>query len=135
MEQPQIDLATVLLLDLLQKGHALSAAQRQQLRQRGLIEGRGMRTTISAGVAAATGREAEYVHASGLDSEHFQALVRKMLALGPQPRAAINRLLLDKLPAAIAGDERRRAYVKSLLQDMVRQGEIQNVGGQTKAAR
>jgi ATP-dependent DNA helicase RecG len=135
MEQPQIDLATVLLLDLLQKGHTLSAAQRQQLRQRGLIEGRGARTTISAGVAAATGREAEYVHASGLDNEHFQALVRKMLALGPQPRAAINRLLLDKLPATIVGDERRRAYVKTLLQDMVRRGEIQNVGGQTKAAR
>lgn len=135
MEQPQIDLAAVLLLDLLQKGHTLSAAQRQQLRQRGLIEGRGMRTTISAGVAAATGREAEYVHASGLDSQHFQALVRKMLALGPQPRAAINRLLLDKLPATIVGDGRRRAYVKSLLQDLVRQGEIQNVGGQTKAAR
>ena len=58
-----------------------------------------------------------------------------MLALGPQPRAAINRLLLDKLPATIVGDERRRAYVKTLLQDMVRRGEIQNVGGQTKAAR
>jgi hypothetical protein len=43
--------------------------------------------------------------------------------------------LLDKLPATIVGDERRRAYVKTLLQDMVRRGEIQNVGGQTKAAR
>lgn len=135
MEQPDLDLATVLLLDLLQKGHALSVEQRRSLRQRGLAEGRGDRTTISAGVAAATGREAEYVDASGLDSAHFRALVARLLALGPQPRAKINRLLLDKLPALIVGDARRRAYVKALLQDMVRRGEIENVGGATKAAR
>jgi ATP-dependent DNA helicase RecG len=135
MEQPDIDLATVLLLDLLQKGHELSAEQRRQLRQHGLAEGRGARTTISAGVAAATGREAEYVDAMGLDNQHFRALVLKLLALGPQPRAKINLLLLDKLPANIVGDARRRVFVKALLQDMVRRGEIENVGGATKAAR
>lgn len=135
MAQPDLDLATVLLLDLLQKGHVLSVEQRRSLRQRGLAEGRGDRTTISAGVAAATGREAEYVDASGLDSAHFRALVGRLLALGPQPRAKINRLLLDKLPALIVGDARRRAYVKALLQDMVRRSEIENVGGATKAAR
>ena len=135
MEQPDLDLATVLLLDLLQKGQVLTAEQRRQLRQRGLAEGRGGRTTISAGVAAATGREAEYVDASGLDSAHFRALVARLLALGPQPRAKINRLLLDKLPAVIVGAARRQAYIKALLQDMVRRGEIENVGGATKAAR
>jgi ATP-dependent DNA helicase RecG len=135
MAQPDLDLATVLLLDMLQKGHLLTPQQRRQLRLRGLVEGRGARTTISAGVAAATGREAEYVDASGLDGEHFRALVLKLLALGPQPRDKINRLLLDKLPAAIAGDARRRAYVKVLLQEMVRRRDIENVGGATKAAR
>lgn len=134
MEQPDLDLATVLLLDLLQKRHALTADQRQHLRSRGLIEGRGARTTISAGVAAATGRQTEYVDASGLDGDHYRALVRKLLAMGPQPRPAINRLLLDKLPASIVGDARRRAYVKNLLQEMVRDGEIENVGGATNAA-
>jgi ATP-dependent DNA helicase RecG len=135
MNQPDIDLATVLLLDLLQKGHALTAEQRRQLRQRGLAEGRGTRTTISAGVATATGREAEYVDATGLDNQHFRALVLKLLALGPQPRAKINRLLLDKLPANIVGDARRKVFVKGLLQELVRSGDVQNVGGATKAAR
>lgn len=135
MEQPELDLATVLLLDLLQKGHALGAEQRQHLRSRGLIEGRGVRATISAGVAAATGRETEYVDASGLDGAHYRALVRKLLAMGPQPRPVINRLLLGKLPASIAGDSRRSAYVKNLLQEMARDGEIVNVGGPTNAAR
>ncbi|HSW05460.1 ATP-binding protein [Aquabacterium sp.] len=135
MQQSDIDLATVLLLDHLQKGHDLTAEQRRQLRLRGLIEGRGARTTISAGVATATDRETEYVDASGLDTAHFRALVLKLLALGPQPRAKINRLLLDKLPATVVGDTRRRAYVKALLQELTRRGEIQNVGGATKAAR
>jgi ATP-dependent DNA helicase RecG len=135
MEQPDIDLATVLLLDHLQKGQTLSPQQRRELRLRGLAEGRGTRTTISAGVATATGREPEYVASTGLDNQHFRALVTKLLALGPQPRAKINRLLLDKLPANIVGDDRRRALVKSLLQDLARRGEIENVGGATKAAR
>ncbi len=135
MDQPELDLATVLLLDHLQKGHTLSPEQRRQLRLRGLAEGRGARTTISVGVATATGREAEYVDATGLDNAHFRALVLKLLALGPQPRPSINRLLLAKLPASIVGDARRRAFVKGLLQDMARRGEIVNVGGATKAAR
>jgi ATP-dependent DNA helicase RecG len=135
MEQPDIDLADVLLLDLLQKGQELTAAQRHALRQRGLVEGRGSRTTISAGVAVATGREPEYVNDSGLDGDHFRALVLKMLATGPQPRSKINRLLLNKLPATIQGSTRRSSYVTRLLRDMVRRGEIENVGGATKAAR
>ena len=135
MEQPDIDLATVLLLDMLQKGQALSAEQRRALRRRGLVEGRGTRTTLSAGVASAIGREAEYVDATGLDNQHFRALVLKLLALGPQPRVKVNRLLLDKLPASIAGEQRRRDYIKGLLQDMARSGDIENIGGATRAAR
>lgn len=135
MQQPDLDLATVLLLDHLQKGHVLSSEQRQQLRSRGLAEGRGTRTTISADVATATGLEAEYVSTTGLDNAHFRALVLKLLAIGPQPRSKINRLLLDKLPANIVGQARRNAFIKSLLQEMVRHREIENVGGATKAAR
>ena len=135
MERPDIDLATALVLDLLQKGLPLSAEQRRHLRDQGLIEGRGVRVTISAGVAAATGREAEYVAASGLDGMHFRALVLKLLATGPQPRAMIDRVLLDKLPATIMGTSARRSYVRGLLREMARRGDIENVGGATKAAR
>ena len=135
MREPGLDLATVLLLDLLQKGHPLTREQRHQLRQLGLAEGRGARTTISAGVAAATGREAQYVNAAGLDNQHYRALLLKLLSMGPQPRAAINQLLLSKLPDTIVGEARRLAFIKELLQDMHRRGEIENVGGATKAAR
>jgi ATP-dependent DNA helicase RecG len=135
MRDPTIDLADVLLLDLMQKGQTLDSEQRQHLRLRKLVEGRGARTTISAGVAAATGREAEYVHVRGLDGQHYRALVLKLLSMGPQSRAAINRLLLDKLPDSIVGEPKRLAFIKELLQEMQRRQEIENVGGPTKAAR
>lgn len=135
MERTDLDLAEVLLLDHLQKGHDLSAAQRKVLRGRGLIEGRGQRTTISAHVAVATGREPEYVQASGLDTEHFRALVLKLLSMGPQPRVKVDQLLIGILPTTIIGEARRKAFVKYLLQDMARRGDIENVGGATQAAR
>ena len=135
MERQDLDLAEVLLLDGLQKGHELSAEQRKALRLRGLIEGRGGRVTISARVAKATGREPEVVDAAGLDIEHFRALVLKLLSLGPQPRLKINRLLMDKLPATIVGDDKRKAFIKQLLQEMVRRQDIENIGGPTRAAR
>ena len=135
MERPDLDFADVLLLDRVQKGLTLNAEQRRRLRGRGLIEGRGDRITVSAGVAAATGREAEYVSEAGLDAQHYRALILKLLALGPQPRSAINRLLLDKLPASVQGDHQRRGLIKSLLQGMAQRGEIENVGGSTRAAR
>lgn len=135
MERPDLDFADVLLLDRVQKGLPLNAEQRRHLRGRGLIEGRGERITVSAGVATATGREAEYVTDVGLEAQHYRALVLKLLALGPQPRSAINRLLLDKLPASVQGIQRRRGVIKSLLQGMAQRGEIENVGGSTKAAR
>jgi ATP-dependent DNA helicase RecG len=135
MTRSDLDLADVLLLDRLQKKHTLTAEQRRALRRRGLAEGRGERLTISAGVARAVGQEAEYVDAAGLGNEYLRALVLKLLALGPQPRAEINRLLLPKLPNTLAGDERRLTHVKMLLQDMVQRGEIENIGGATRAAR
>ena len=135
MEREDLDLAEVLLLDHLQKGLTLSPPQRKVLRLRGLIEGRGQRVMISARVASATGKEPEYVDAAGLEVEHFRALVLKLLKLGPQPRAKINRLLMDKLPTTIVDDARRKAFIKNLLQDMVRRRDIENVGGLTNAAR
>jgi ATP-dependent DNA helicase RecG len=135
MDRPGLGLGDVLLLDRLQKGHALTAAQRKGLRERGLIEGRGARITISAGLARALGREPEYVDATGIGDDWMRAKVLKLLALGPQPRAKINALLLQTVPQVVVGEARRRAFIKDLLQEMARRGEIRNVGGATRAAR
>lgn len=134
MERTDLSIEHVLWLDRVQKKHKLDAAQVAELRQAGLIEGRSPRLHISAGLAVALGQEVEYLDNKGLDAKHFKALVLDLLALGPQPRAKINAMLLPKLPASIASDHSRKVYIKNLLQDMAREGLIENAGGATKAA-
>ena len=84
-------------------------------------------------MAVATDQEVEYLNQKGLDSKHYKGLVLGLLALGPQPRAKINAMLLPKLPAAIALSS-QKTFIKNLLQDMVREQLIENAGGATQAA-
>lgn len=127
-------LEEVIALDRIQKRKPLAPELIKPLRKRGLVEGRGSSVRISGVVAKASGREVSYTVDRGLDTQHYKALVIQLLKLGPQGRAKINQLLLDKLPGAIAPDK-RASYIKGLLQDMSREGAIETDGGKTKAAK
>ena len=129
----ELSLEDVIALDRIQKRYALAPEIVKRLRQRGLIEGRGTSLRISATVARAAGQEVSYTVDKGLESQHYKALVVGLLKLGPQGRPKINHLLLDKLPGAVPADK-RRAYIKKLLQEMARDGAIENAGGSTRAA-
>jgi ATP-dependent DNA helicase RecG len=135
MLDSSITLDEAIQLDRVQKGLPIDAAAAKALRARALVEGRLSRLTVSAGVAALTGREVEYVDHRGLDDEHFRALVLKLLATGPQPRAKIDALLLRKLPGHLAGDGERKEHVRKLLQAMREAGLIVNIGKPTRGAR
>jgi len=130
-----ITLDEAIQLDRVQKGLRIGASAAKTLRARGLVEGRLSRLTVSAGVAALTGREVEYVDRRGLDDAHFKALVLKLLATGAQPRPTIDALLLPKLPGRLASDASRKEHVRRLLQDLREAGLIVNVGKATRGAR
>ena len=134
MERTDLPIEHVLWLDRVQKKRKLDAVQVVELRRAGLIEGRSPRLHISARLAVALGQEVEYLDNKGLDAKHYKALVLNLLGLGPQRRAKINAMLLSKLPVSIASDHSRKVYIKNLLQDMVREGLIENAGGATNAA-
>jgi ATP-dependent DNA helicase RecG len=129
-----LSLEEVIALDRVQKRKPLSPDLIKPLRKRGLVEGRGAMVRISGAVAKASGREVSYTVDRGLDSQHYKALVVQLLKLGPQRRAKINQLLLDKLPGAITQDK-RAGYIKNLLQDMAKDGTIETDGAKTKAAK
>ena len=133
MERTDLPIEHVLWLDRLQKKLRLDAAQVAELRRAGLIEGRSPKLHISAQMAVATDQEVAYLNHKGLDPKHYKGLVLGLLALGPQPRAKINAMLLPKLPAAIALSS-QKTFIKNLLQDMVREQLIENAGGATQAA-
>jgi ATP-dependent DNA helicase RecG len=135
MHDRSITLEQAIQLDRVQKGQRVDAGSAKSLRARGLVEGRLSRLTVSATVAALTGHEVEYVDQSGLDDEHFKALVLKLLATGLQPRAKIDALLLRKLPGSMSTDSERKDYVRRLLQEMREAGLIVNVGKATRGAR
>lgn len=134
MERTDLSIEHVLWLDRLQKGRKLDAAQVAELRGAGLVEGRNPKLHISARVAVATGQEVEYLNQRRPDVDDYKAVLCKLLALGPQPRAKVDALLLPKLQLWIPELAQRKEYVKALLKEMSKEGRIQNIGGKTKAA-
>jgi len=134
MERTDLPIEHVLWLDRVQKKRKLDAAQVAELRQAGLIEGRSPHLNISAQLAVATGQEVEYLNQRRPDADDYKTALCKLLALGPQPRAKIDELLLPKLQLWIPELARRKEFVRTLLKEMVKEGRIQNIGGRTRAA-
>lgn len=135
MDRTDLPIEHVLWLDRLQKGHKLDAAQTAELREAGLVEGRSPKLHISARVAVAIGQEVEYLNQRRPDVDDYKSALCKLLALGPQPRAKVDALLLPKLQLWIPELAQRKEFVKALLKEMSKEGRIQNIGGKTKAAR
>jgi ATP-dependent DNA helicase RecG len=134
MERTDLPIEHVLWLDRVQKKHKLDPAQVAELRRAGLIEGRSPHLNISAQLAVATGQEVEYLNRRRPDSDDYKTALCKLLALGPQPRAKVDELLLPKLQLWIPELAHRKEYVRGLLKEMSKEGRIQNIGGPTKAA-
>lgn len=122
----------VLALDTIQKGGLPDDALVQDLRHRGLVEGRKPRLHVAADIAAATETEAEYLHHRGFDDAYYCDLIVEYLAkFGSAKRAKFNRLLEGKL-SDLLSPVQKRAKIKNLLQRLNRDGKIK-VDGYGKA--
>ena len=135
MERTDLPIEHVLWLDRVQKKRKLDTAQVAELRRVGLIEGRSPNLHISAQLAVATGQEVAYLNRRRPDADDYKMALCRLLALGPQPRAKVDELLLPKLQLWIPDLAQRKEYVRTLLKEMTKEGRIQNIGGKTKAAR
>ena len=135
MERTDLPIEHVLWLDRVQKKRRLDTAQVTELRRAGLIEGRSPNLHISAQLAVATGQEVAYLNRRRPDADDYKTALCRLLALGPQPRAKVDELLLPKLQLWIPDLAQRKEYVRTLLKEMTKEGRIQNIGGKTKAAR
>ena len=74
-----LDLATVILLDKVQKNIRLSKENNLFLKKQGLIEGKYPNVYISAILAAVTGQKARYIKTRGLDDNHYIELIMEYL--------------------------------------------------------
>jgi ATP-dependent DNA helicase RecG len=129
MAKGELDLATIMLLDKVQKGQAISSDEAKRLRAAKLVEGRYPNLLVAGSVAAVAGQKAQHIRNRGFDSQYYRdmivALVREHQ---PVSREDIDKLLLDKLPEVLT-QEQKLNRVHNLLRQLADAGRIQNVGG------
>jgi ATP-dependent DNA helicase RecG len=118
----------VLALDTIQKGGSPDEEMVQELRHRGLIEGRRPKLHVAADIAAATDTEAEYLHHRAFDDAYYCDLIVEYLKkFGAAKRPKFDRLLDGKLSDLLTPVQ-KRAKIKNLLQRLHREGKIKADG-------
>ena len=132
MVRTDLPLEDVLALDRVQKGLRISGTANARLRKARLIEGRGHGVRVSATVAAAIGRKADYIRTRAQDDAHYARLVVDYLSeYEGASRKEIDELLGKYLPEVLT-EKQQRSKVTNLLTRMRTQGLIHNTGTQQK---
>lgn len=131
--EPDMDLETVFMLDLVQKGNPITREQAKTLRGRGLVEGRYPKLTLSSRVAGIIGTHEEYVRQKGLDASICKELIVKLLRTRSCTRAEIVSAISHALPEDMS-DKQRKKHVSYLLQELRKERRIRPDGarGSTK---
>lgn len=125
MENASLDLLTVVLLDRVQRGKPLTKEALRKLRNQELVEGRSPNIFISRKVAKITHQEAEYTDIKGLDDQWYRDLIVKALQdHGQLRRAALDKLLVPKLPGALSVSQKKNR-IDRLLRELRIKGVIQ----------
>lgn len=128
MQKTNLHLADVLSLDRVQKGFLLPDDKIKQLRHAGLVEGRKPNLYVSATVASATDKRADYIRTRAMDDDHYAKLITDYLKkFKKASRKEINNFLLNKLSDAL-DDRQKDNKIANLLTKMRRSGRIYNAG-------
>jgi len=107
MANTDLDLATIMLLDQVQKRKRISLEAHRRLKAAKLVEGRYPNLIVAAQVAAATGEKAKHIRDRGFDNRYYRDLILDMIGKHqPVSRDEINQLLLDKLPEVLNEDQK-----------------------------
>jgi len=128
IQKTDLPLADVFALDRVQKKLPIDDAVASRLRSAGLIEGRKPKYHVSAVVAQATAKKADYIRMRGQDDVFYAKLLTDYLEkFGQANRKEINQLLLPKLSDAL--DETQKVNkINNLLTNLRRKGVIENRG-------
>lgn len=128
IQKTDLSLVDILALDRVQKKLPVDEASLRRLRLGGMVEGRKPNVHVSAAVANATERKAQYMRTRGQDDAFYIKLIGDYLAqFGSASRQEINDLLWEKLSEVL--DSAQREYkIGNLLGRMRRSGLIQSQG-------
>jgi ATP-dependent DNA helicase RecG len=134
VRQTDLTLDEAILLDKVQKGVCIGKDEHASLKRAGLVEGRYPNLLVSAQVAAATGKKADYIRRRGQDDAHYERLVLDFLKeFGSGTREELDDLLMDKLPDVLSEDQKRRRIGNLLSVRMRRRGGlVENQGSRSQ---
>ena len=130
MARRDLPFESVLALDRVQKGLAITGEAAAQLRRQGLVEGKRPHLRISPSVAAAadTPDVAGYVRRRLQPDAHYSALLLDFLrTAGGADRQEVNTFLEPMLQPAL-DEKRTRNKISNLLGRLRREGRIENQG-------
>ena len=133
-KRADLTLDDISLLDRVQKGLPVSTKAIAHLRRAGLVEGRKPHLHISASVAAATGKQADYMHKRELTGRRYRQLIVDYLVQFPgSPRTKINEFMMEEIRGDLSAEE-KNSKITNLLTFLRRKGII-FPRGKTKNAR
>lgn len=133
-ENPEFDLATVYLIDKVQKKEAISKEAIKALRKLKLIEGRAPNVYLSAPLAKVMDEQAQYIKNKGFDDGYYQKLIIEYLETWHSAKKKdIRELLFSKLPDGLS-EEQKEYKIKNLLTRMRQSGIITTDSDNAKRA-
>ena len=95
------------LIDERQKVMPITDDSAKMLKKKGFIEGRKPNYFISAQIAEATNKKAEYIKNRGLKDDHYKKLIIDLISqYGEASKEDIDKLILDILHAVL--DEQKK---------------------------
>lgn len=129
MNRTNLDLSTVILLDKVQKNAPITRDEHRTLKEMKLVEGRYPNLFVSAPIAAMTGQKAQHIRNRGFDRQYYLDMILALIREhGPVSRSDIDRLLLDKLPDVLSGQQ-KKTKIHNLLRELAGPaGKIRNSG-------
>ena len=130
MANGELDLATIMLLDKVQKGQRIAVDEARRLRAAKLVEGRYPNILVAGSVAAVAGQKAQHIRNRGFDSQYYRDLIVALVREHqPVSREDIDKLLLDKLPEVLTASQ-KRTKIHNLLSSQAGK-TIRNVGSRS----
>ena len=135
MERKDLTLEEIVSLDRVQKSQAIGKEVARRLRDKGLVSGRYPRIFLAADVARVVDTPADYTKHRAFDKQYYKDLVINFLRQHREAKPQdFQRLLFDKL-SDLYTESQRKAKIRNLLQEMVREGNIVNTGGRGNQAK
>ena len=123
IEKADLDLATVIALDKVQKHKLLSAEELKELRRLKLVEGRAPNVFVASKIAALTGDKAQYIRNRAFDTAHYKEMILDFIReFGSASRKEVDDLLQGKLSDVLTPDQ-QATRIKNLLGIMARRDQ------------